>query len=606
VSEENNSIDYNLPGTDAIRKRNQEIADKWGVEARLNMFANRGVSPETERGLVERSEKSGIPVGVLRNLDNRDIDPLPDFSQLSEDSLRYLAENPTHSILFRKKPVQLERIIATANYGMLPLDLRKQRVDYTIKHYGYTDKQLLQLKEEGYERDADGRFYRMEATGEQHEPSAVEFRHGISNPAEAQKRVRKVYYDRPILESWYAGEHEKASRQLTRLLRTGDPRMTKSDELLYGVTGKDLTRILASDVQLLKGLHSVYGANWREYDDETLRRALDKVGKMMNIPTEGIPLERLRPRTTEEYTDPAELLDIFGLGTKWRDFRCGKPSNEEIAFIANHIDNARPEDVEWVNQELMRQHRELRGATTGTQMVEGLMNTGRFLLEMLVTRGKSTNSGTLARAASKFGFLKASGLMSKRILGTELKRLSAYIPGIVLDETTTNASELDIHFDEMGEMEASLNEKGMKEISSAIVNRMIDTFIENVSERAGVFIDAVPLKKAVNLVPERIRTAYVSKALGGALKDLGASKWVKAYDHFVKGVGVNSALGEYIEEKVGDLLRTASTALSDTFHTYFGDLGQRRVFGSLADEIQTFGQVALTSTFFNTPQMVHR
>lgn len=610
MSEENNGIDYRMMhlelGTEKARQRIAELADKWGVAAKLNILANRGVSPETERGLVERSEKSGIPVGVLRNLDNRDMDPMPDLSQLSEDSRRYLAEHPSLAVFFRKDPLQLERIISTANFGMLPIELRKQRVEHNIDRWGYTAKQLLQLKKEGYERDADGRFYRTEAAGEKYEPSAVEFRHGIPNPAEEQKRVRKVYYDRPILESWYAGEHEKASRQLTRLLKTGDPQLTKEDETLYGVTGKDLTRILTSDVQLLKGLHSVYGANWREYDDETLRRALDKVGKMMNLPTEGIPLERLRPRTTEEYTDPAELLDVFGLGSKWRDFRRGRPSNEKVETIINNIDSESPENIEWANLELMRQHRELRGATTGTQMVEGIMNTGRFMLEMLVTGGKPTNAGTLTRASSKFGVLAASKLMGKRILGTELKRLAAYIPGITLEETTHNASSIDVQFDEHGEMVATLKKKEGKEITAAVINRVIDTYIENVSERAGVFVDALSLKKAVNLVPQKIREAYVSKAIGTALKDLGSSKWVKAYDHFVKGVGVNSALGEYIEEKFGDLLRTASTALSDKFGTYFGDLGQRQVFGSLADEIQTFGQVALTSTILNTPQIVHR
>lgn len=579
-----------------------DLLDEWSTKANINIRANKGTSPESERGYLKRSRETGMPLPLLRSMDNRDLDSVDPLKGITNpQTLKMLADNPSLAIVMRREFQRLDDIVKSQEFAKMPLDVRKRWVEEDIQRQGYSPAQLVQLNAAGYQQDADGKWFFMKK--DELSSYADMDQRGVRRDYKARE-----YVERPVLPEWYMGPTERGAEMAERALREGAAKVTM-DEWTRGLSGKDLARTLTKDIQVIQGLYQVYGTSWKDYDDDNLRAALNFVGGALGLPTEDIPLERVRPREfLREYTDPAEALDIYGLGSLYRDWRRGRPDEKEIARIANNLDTATENDLAWLNEELMRTHRELRGKAGTTTAIEGLMNSGKFALELgLLPGGKEMSAAALTGNIAQKGFWKAIGSFLKGVAVGEAKRLPLYVPGFAAGEFLDDTN-LDFGVDAAGSMRAELTEKETGEMVTNVFNRLISQYIANTSERLGAGFDAMAAKvgvqRVLNMLPPKMSAAVLDNALTRTFGKMERSKWLQVMRRFNDEAGISGPIGEFGEEYFDKVMSGGVTALARVFDSKVGDLGNDQIFFTKEEALDVAGQVLLTSMVFRSPQII--
>lgn len=569
---------------------------------RASQRAHAHISPEAERGYVKRSAETGTPVPLLRARDNRELDTHFDLSGLSFATKRLLLENPSLAIIARGEEEYLDTVMDISTTGNKSIEERRVEVEEAIRANGYTETQKQQLVAAGYQQLPSGKWRGPQVKGRKYNP----WTSGMASAFD-ERRIEYVETDRPILPEWFSSPNERLAEPLKALMRDGVGGVIPEELQLQGVTEKDLAKALVADQTLMRGLTILYGTAWKEFDDENLSAAVKRVGTALKLDVENYDNSRIRKRGFGEYMDPMIFKDFLGLASLWKALSSDGNEMEKLTRTANNLDQATPEELRALNEYLLEQNRNMRGASTGVSLTEGILESGRFAGELFSTAGRSalTRGGTalLSRSATRHGILKTAGMALKDIAKGEFKRLKYYLPGLVGKELNESQA-LQAFIDDDGGIKSALSEKKADELAVGIANRVLETYIANFSERTGVFLDLAPLRKAVNAIPAPLLRSVIGKSVRDRFGEMTTAKWHTLYDSFLKKAGVSSVYGEYAEEKVGTFLQWASTTIAQSLDSRLGDFGVGEVFGTPSEEVALFGRVALTNGVFRTPGVV--
>ncbi|MBQ9376495.1 MAG: hypothetical protein IJU05_01655, partial [Schwartzia sp.] len=87
---------------DDLMMENPLIPD-INVQAAANLAAAQFRNPEAELAAVKKSEATGMPVGVLRELDNSELKDRPDPSSLHSGTQKFFADDPSNAFALRDK-----------------------------------------------------------------------------------------------------------------------------------------------------------------------------------------------------------------------------------------------------------------------------------------------------------------------------------------------------------------------------------------------------------------------------------------------------------------------------------------------------------------------
>lgn len=571
------------------------------TRAARNLNLAGSMNPEMEAAALRVSLETGTPVPLLRAMDNQKLNK-PDLGNVAPETLRFLGDNLSFAAIVKDDIPAINDVVETAQYASLSPEERREGVIRQIKSNGYTASQIADLKEAGYSALPDdptgknGRFY----LDSMRSPNAT------------------VTW--PVLEKWFTGPGEidlaarqkEAQERWNKLFKNGYDNVRGSAWLAGrpSATAEDYIKRLDKEIVVMQGLYALYGDQWRSFGDNDLEAAVEEVGRAMNLDVKDMSVARFRPAGVGWETDWAKALDFFGAASFIE--RESKLSQEELDEVhRNPAGFSMADKLELVDH-LERQARELRGRTGWNTATETTLEAISFAVELAATAGVSKGPSLLKRIFGKTAVKSTAGIAkvralrawraAKAVAAGEAKRLPAYIlqegQG-ALDEVRPEVTAVLRD----GAVLPGMTEDETSELANVFFNRMLNTYIENVSESMGA---AIPTGKAfkpvLRLIPQRLKNAafvQVSKnVLGNAATSKGAKIGKLIYDKSM----FNGLLGEYLEEKWGDAMRKASTSFARAIGTEYGDLGQTEIFGTVGEEMQIMRSLMLTSLVLSAPR----
>lgn len=547
----------------------------------LNLVAD--VNPEQEAAAIRTSRERGIPLPLARALDNREMKK-PDLQSLAPETLAFFGDDPSNAAVAKDDVEGIDNIVAAAQCAAMSPEERRDGLLDGIRRNGYSASQLADLKAAGYSPLPD-------------DPTGA----GGVFSVDSMKSLNATT-KWPVLESWYSGPGEveqsklekEAAERFDKVFRHGFDNVRGSAWLVNATpeTAANYIQTLDEEIVTMQGLYALYGDGWKELNDDDLASAIGEVGKTFGFDSSRVSPARLRPAGVGWETDWEQVLNVFGIidayehRTKLSQRELDEVHRDPLAF--SHGDR-----VELVD-ELEEQARALRGMTRWNQSVESLLASIRFMAEFAATGGVSAAPSAM-KAVLSGGWLRGLPRFIGLLLKGEARRLPAYLPrlgGETVEETRARVSQTI----QDGAVLPGMTEAQTSEIANVFFNKVLNTYIENVSEGVGGSLPGTGkvLRPLMNAVPQRLKNAAFAQAAKRVLGDVATSKGAKVANMVYERTMFNGLLGEYAEEKWGDAIRAVSTELAQSIGTPYGDLGQDSVFGSLEDELHLMGTLAVT------------
>ena len=547
----------------------------------LNLAAD--MNPDLEAAAIRVSRERGIPLPLARALDNREAGK-PDLENVAPETLAFLGNDLSNAAVSKDDVAGINNIVEAAQYAAMSPEERRDGLLDEIKRNGYSASQLADLKAAGLSPLPD-------------DPTGA----GGVFSVDSMKSLNATT-KWPVLESWYSGPGEveqsklekEAAERFDKVFRHGFDNVRGSAWLVNATpeTAANYIQTLDEEIVTMQGLYALYGDGWKELDDDDLASAIGEVGKTFGFDSSRVSPARLRPAGVGWETDWDQVLDVFGTvsayehRTKLSQRELDEVHRDPLAF--SHGDRAELVD------ELEEQARALRGLTRWNQSAEILLGSVRSMAEFAATGGAAAAPSAL-KAALSGGWLRGLPRFIGLLLKGEARRLPAYLPrlgGETAEETRARVSQTIRD----GAVLPGMTEAQTSEIANVFFNKVLNTYIENVSEGVGGSLPGTGrlLRPLMRAVPQRLKNAAFAQTAKRVLGDVATSKGAKVANMVYERTMFNGLLGEYAEEKWGDAIRTFSTGLARSLDTPYGDLGQDSVFGSLEDELHLMGTLAVT------------
>ena len=558
--------------------------------ARRNLNLARDMNPDQEAAAIRVSAERGLPLPLVRAMDNRDMKQPPDLTSVSPEVVRFLEDDLSHAAVAGDDVENLSGIVDAAECAAMTPEERREELLSTIRREGYSASQLAELK----------------AAGLSPLPDDPEGKSGVFSMDSMASIGATTRY--PVLENWYSGPEEVNQMELAKdatdrfreMLRTGFDRVRGSAWLANATpdTAKSYIQTLDREIVTMQGLYALYGESWQEFNDEELSRAVAEVGRALNFDTGAVSIARLRPAGVGWETDWERVFDVFGTVSAYENRT--KLSQKELDEVHKNPSGFSQADRMELVDHLESQARALRGRTGWNQAVETVVHTLPYMAQLGGTSAVA-NIPSVMRTLASGGGLKAVFRTIGRLAMREGVRLGAFVPqrGREMIEET-RGQVVPILRD--GVILPGMTEDQTSEMADVFFNKMLDTYIENFSEGLGGFFPGTGklLGPLMRVVPRRLKNAAFVGVAKHVLGDVSRSKGAKIANMVYERSMFNGLLGEYMEEKWGDAIRTVSTELARAVGTKFGDLGQENVFGTVDDELQLMGSLLLTGTVLNT------
>ena len=558
--------------------------------ARRNLNLARDMNPDQEAAAIRVSAERGLPLPLVRAMDNRDMKQPPDLTSVSPEVVRFLGDDLSHAAVAGDDVENLSGIVDAAECAAMTPEERREELLSTIRREGYSASQLAELK----------------AAGLSPLPDDPEGKSGVFSMDSIASIGATTSY--PVLESWYSGPEEAGRLELAKdatdrfreMLRTGFDRVRGSAWLANATpdTAKSYIQTLDREIVTMQGLYALYGESWQEFNDEELSRAVAEVGRALNFDTGAVSIARLRPAGVGWETDWERVFDVFGTVSAYENRT--KLSQKELDEVHRNPSGFSQADRMELVDHLESQARALRGRTGWNQAVETVVHTLPYMAQLGGTSAVA-NIPSVMRTLASGGGLKAVFRTIGRLAVREGIRLGAFVPqrGREMIEET-RGQVVPILRD--GVILPGMTEDQTSEMADVFFNKMLDTYIENFSEGLGGFFPGTGklLGPLMRVVPRRLKNAAFVGVAKHVLGDVSRSKGAKIANMVYERSMFNGLLGEYMEEKWGDAIRTVSTELARAVGTKFGDLGQENAFGTVDDELQLMGSLLLTGTVLNT------
>ena len=550
--------------------------------AKRNLNLARTLNPEAEAAAYRKHRESGLPLPLLRAADNAELGKEVDLGRLAPETLRYLGSDVNNAAVSRGDEERINTVVEVAKAGAQPPEERRGSLLSGIRKFGYSPSQLAELKAAGYEPESDGRDGRFRL------PSAG----GLD---------AVVTY--PVLEQWYLGpgerdraEEEKAAlEKFVKLRREGFDKV-RGSAWLVNATGDTVNSYIArlnKEIAVMRELYGAYG-DWRELEDAELQTLVDDLGRELGLDVSDISVARLREAGFGGETDWASIFDLFGTVSAYE--RRTRLTPEELAEVnANPAAYDRADRLELVDY-LEDEAKALRGRTVANSIAEGVLGSVKFGSELAATGPVAGLRGVIA---SK-GIFRAIPAVLKRIGVSEAKRLPAYLGEIGL-ETANEAGPRPVQYIRGGQVLPGMTEAQTGEVASLFFNKVLDRYIENASEQAGVLFPGGRLARAIGrLVPPRAKNLLAIRFLS----DLATrSKGALAAGKIMDATAFSGLAGEYFEEKVGDAARWLLSATAELTGVRALEFHQEGIFGSVDDELVLMGTLLATGGVYSSVRL---
>ena len=550
----------------------------------LNLVAD--VNPEQEAAAIRTSRERGIPLPLARALDNREMKK-PDLQSLAPETLAFFGDDPSNAAVAKDDVEGIDNIVAAARCVAMSPEERRDGLLDGIKRNGYSASQLADLKAAGYSPLPD-------------DPTGA----GGVFSVDSMKSLNATT-KWPVLESWYSGPGEveqsklekEAAERFDKVFRHGFDNVRGSAWLVNATpeTAANYIQTLDEEIVTMQGLYALYGDGWKELNDDDLASAIGEVGKTFGFDSSRVSPARLRPAGVGWETDWEQVLDVFGTvsayekRTKLSQAELDEVHRDPLSF--SHGDRAELVDY------LEKQARSLRGMTRWNQDMDVLLRMPAFMVEYSVSGGALSALGVLPKVIAPLRSLKGLSARVGSFLAFEGLRTLA--KDAAVRDFIEAWSEVNPHVSQTiadGEVVPDMTERDLGRFASVYFNKVLNSYIENVSEGLGGRIPGAGklLRPLAWLVPQRVKNAMFVQAVRQAASDVSVSKGAMIARKIAESSGFHGFAGEYMEEKAGDAIRTFSTGLARSLDTPYGDLGQDSVFGSLEDELHLMGTLAVT------------
>lgn len=586
------------------------------LKARISVGLTEDKNPDQIASVLQKSEELGIAPGAVEQLDNTLLTQSFEPRGHRPGTLRLLGSDPYVAGLLRNDAGKLDELDAalpsakTAPHipaegirGAIGAYLAKDRgrVLHSIRTKGYTAKQLSDLALRGYERLKDGTFlYDGKAVKE---PVLQEW---ITGETEALVRERA--------EQWFTGRHKKAVAAAQEASRDegfgagsgmswlADTRLTPSQRHRKADAA---IAYLERRIALMNTLHAIQ-PGWNAKGTKEIGEYVKLAGEKLGVDFSDISAGELLKGGIEA-VDYMQLLNVFGAVDIARAF--GRKSPEELRAIGK--DAPLEQKVEKITA-LAALADEARGRTVGAKIVQGVVSSIPFVAEIMGTGGLATVASaggriglrpaltSLLRNAGIGGLRTGLRALAKKETYTELipqavrmigeaeaRRLPAYLPKGAAAARNEGAGEPFYYYGSDG-MRMEIPAGEFDTYAEAFSRAMLNQYIENVTEQAGFFF---PDSVITRLLPKEAKRKIFRSALASMERDA-----VK-YSAFLKGLReinpVDGVLGEYLEEKAGDLIRYGATRLAEFTGLNALNFGQDTLLNSPEDEAVTAGVVLL-------------
>lgn len=471
-------------------------------------------------------------------------------------------------------------------FSMSPED-RKSELLTKIRKDGYTPEQIADLEKRGYL---------------------------VPDPKQPKAYQGKIAYTDLVLENWYTAPNEidtaarkkdteKRMARYSEMNKHAYDRVRGSAWLANATeeTAIDYIKRLDKEIVVMKFLYSMYGDKWHGFSDKHLNEAIQEVGAASKIDVSDMSAARFRKVGVGWETDWASATNWFGAQDVLASR--GKLSQEELDAVHRDPNRYDMADLMELVDHLEEQARELRTRTGWNVVTEGVLGSISFMTEFAATAGVSVTPSA-AKEIFKGGFLKGLPKFLGALAKGEAKRLPAYLPkvageaiGEAMPEVTQTVGD--------GEVLPGMTEERTSELANIFFNKILDLYIENMSEGMGAALPTGKLLKPLgNLIPQKIKNTFFVQVMKNTAGNIATSKGAKVARTIMEKTGFNGFAPEYMEEIIGDAARVVSTNLAHALGTDFGDLGQVSVFGTVDEELQRMGTLLITSQVVSAPRAV--
>ncbi len=481
----------------------------------------------------------------------------------------------------------VDNVVAAAQCAAMSPEDRRDGMLEEIKRNGYSASQLADLKAAGYSPLPD-------------DPTGAGGIFSIDSMKSLNATTKW-----PVLESWYSGPGEveqsklekEAAERFDKVFRHGFDNVRGSAWLVNATpeTAADYIRTLDEEIVTMQGLYSLYGDGWKELNDDDLASAIGEVGKTFGFDSSRVSPARLRPAGVGWETDWEQVLNVFGIVRAY-ELKTGLSEKELDEVHRDPLSFSHGDRAELVDY-LEKQARSLRGLTRWNQDMDVLLRMPAFMVEYSVSGGALSASGVLPKVIAPLRSLKGLSARVGSFLAFEGLRTLA--KDAAVRDFIEAWSEVNPHVSQTiadGEVVPDMTERDLSRFASTYFNRVLNSYVENVSEGLGGRIPGAGklLRPLAWLVPQRVKNAMLVQAVRQAASDVSVSKGAMIARKIAESSGFHGFAGEYMEEKAGDAIRAFSTELARAADTPYGDLGQDSVFGSLEDELHLMGTLAVT------------
>ena len=481
----------------------------------------------------------------------------------------------------------VDNVVAAAQCAAMSPEDRRDGMLEEIKRNGYSASQLADLKAAGYSPLPD-------------DPTGAGGTFSIDSMKSLNATTKW-----PVLESWYSGPGEveqsklekEAAERFDKVFRHGFDNVRGSGWLVNATpeTAANYIQTLDEEIVTMQGLYALYGDGWKEFNDDDLASAISEVGKTFDFDSSRVSPARLRPAGVGWETDWEQVLNVFGIVRAY-ELKTGLSEKELDEVHRDPLSFSHGDRAELVDY-LEKQARSLRGMTRWNQDMDVLLRMPAFMVEYSVSGGALSALGALPKVIAPLRSLKGLSARVGSFLAFEGLRTLA--KDAAVRDFIEAWSEVNPHVSQTiadGEVVPDMTERDLSRFASTYFNRVLNSYIENVSEGLGGRIPGAGklLRPLAWLVPQRVKNAMFVQAVRQAASDVSVSKGAMIARKIAESSGFHGFAGEYMEEKAGDAIRALSTELAQSIGTPYGDLGQDSVFGSLEDELHLMGTLAVT------------
>ena len=300
-------------------RQTESRADTAFFRAQRNINLAGGMNPDQEAAALRASGKTGLPVPLLRAMDNQEMKK-PNLEDAAPETLRFVGDDLSHAAVVKDDVEKVNDVVETAQYTSLSPEERRNALMERIKQEGYTPAQIADLKAAGYSAL----------------PGDPTGKNGKFSWDVMRSRNGTVTW--PVLENWFTGPGEidctkrqqEAQERWNKVFKNGFDNVRGSAWLAgtTPATADSYIQRLDKEIVVMRGLYSLYGDQWRSFDDAELESAIQEVGAAMRLDVKDMSVVRFRPAGVGWETDWGQVFNWFGMNSAME--RRTKLSQDEL------------------------------------------------------------------------------------------------------------------------------------------------------------------------------------------------------------------------------------------------------------------------------------